>query len=107
KRLKIPNYWIRPLQSLSTKAGLHRFLWDMCYTPVPGVEPQFPMQATYRNTAPEATSPWVSPGDYAVTLTVDGKTFSQPLTVTMDPRVKTSGTDLQQQFDLSWKLYQL
>jgi hypothetical protein len=25
----------------------------------------------------------------------------------MDPRVKTSGADLQQQFDLSWKLYQL
>src|SRR5437762_14172849 len=38
KRLKIPSYWIRPLQSLSTKAGLHRFLWDMHYTPVPRSE---------------------------------------------------------------------
>src|SRR5438093_7544639 len=25
----------------------------------------------------------------------------------MDPRVKASGADLQEQFDLSWKLYQL
>jgi len=25
----------------------------------------------------------------------------------MDPRVKASATDLQEQFDLSWKLYQL
>src|SRR5438876_6787906 len=40
-------------------------------------------------------------------LTVGGKTFSQPLTIEMDPRVKTSAADLQQQFDLSWKLYQL
>ena len=107
KRLKIPSYWIRPLQSVSTKAGMHRFLWDMHYTPVPGVEPEFPISATYRNTAPEATSPWAVPGDYTVTLTVDGKSFSQPLTVGMDPRVKTSAAGLQEQFDLSWKLYQL
>ena len=107
KRLKIPNYWIRPLQLVSTKAGIHRFLWDMHYTPVPDVEPEFPISATYRNTAPEATSPWAAPGDYTVTLTVDDKTFSQPLTVAMDPRVKTSAAALQEQFDLSWQLYQL
>ena len=65
------------------------------------------MSATYRNTAPQATSPWVAPGDYTVTLTVDGKTFTQPLTVAMDPRVKASAADLQEQFDLSWRLYQL
>ncbi|MBO0696462.1 MAG: glycoside hydrolase, partial [Verrucomicrobia bacterium] len=107
KRLRIPSYWIRPPQSVPTKAGMHRFLWDLHYTPVPNVEPQFPMQATYRNTPPAATSPWVTPGDYTVSLTVDGKTFSQPLTVAMDPRVKVSTADLQEQFDLSWKLYQL
>jgi hypothetical protein len=107
KRLRIPSYWIRPPQSLSTKAGMHRFLWDLHYMPVPGVEPEFPISATYRNTKPAATSPWAAPGDYTVTLTVGGKTFSQPLTVTMDPRVKASAADLQEQFDLSWKLYQL
>jgi photosystem II stability/assembly factor-like uncharacterized protein len=107
KRLKIPSYWIRRPQSVSTKAGMHRFLWDMHYAPVPDVEPEFPISAAYRNTAPAATSPWVAPGDYTVTLTIGGKTFSQPLTVTMDPRVKTSAADLQEQFDLSWQLYQL
>jgi photosystem II stability/assembly factor-like uncharacterized protein len=107
KRLRIPSYWIRPPQSVSTKAGMHRFLWDMHYTPIAGVEPEFPISATYRNTAPQATSPWVVPGDYAVTLTVDGKTFTQPLTVVMDPRVKASAADLREQFDLSWRLYQL
>ncbi len=106
-RLRIPSYWIRPPQTISTKAGMHRFLWDMHYAPITGVEPEFPISATYRNTAPRATSPWVAPGDYTVTLTIDGKTFSQPLTVAMDPRVKASAADLQEQFDLSWRLYQL
>jgi photosystem II stability/assembly factor-like uncharacterized protein len=107
KRLRIPSYWIRPPQSVSTKAGVHRFLWDMHYTPVPNVGPEFPMTATYRNTPRQATSPWVAPDDYTVTLTVNGKTFTQPLTVAMDPRVKASAADLQEQFDLSWRLYQL
>jgi photosystem II stability/assembly factor-like uncharacterized protein len=107
KRLRIPSYWIRPPQSVSTKAGMHRFLWDMHYTPIAGVEPEFPISATYRNTAPQATSPWVLPGNYMVTLTVDGKTFTEPLKIAMDPRVKGSLADLQDQFDLSWRLYQL
>ncbi len=107
KRLKIPSYWIRPPQSVSTKTSMHRFLWDMHYTPVPDVEPEFSISATYRNTAPAATSPWAVPGDYTVTLTVDGKTFSQRLAVAMDTRVKTSAADLQELFDLSWQLYQL
>ena len=107
KRLRIPTYWIRPQQLLSTKAGTHRFLWNMHYTPVPDVEPEYPMTATYRNTPPTATSPWVAPGNYTVVLTADGKSFTQPLTVQMDPRVKNSAAELQEQFDLSWQLYQL
>jgi hypothetical protein len=107
KRLNIPTYWIRPPQLLSTSAGMHRFFWDMRYTPVPDVEPDFPISATYRNTAPTPTSPWVVPGNYTVVLTVDGKSFTQPVTVQMDPRVKRSAADLQEQFDLSWRLYQL
>ena len=106
-RLRIPSYWIRPQHSVSTKRGMHRFLWDMHYTPVPNVEPAFPISATFRNTAPVVTSPWAAPGGYTVTLAVDGKSFSRPLTVAMDPRVKTSAAELQEQFDLSWRLYQL
>jgi hypothetical protein len=107
KKLRIPAYWIRPSQPLSAKAGMHRFLWDIHYTPVPNVEPQFPISAQYRNTPPTPTSPWVMPGDYTVTLTVNGKSLTQPLAVKMDPRVKTSVADLQEQFDLSRQLYRL
>jgi hypothetical protein len=86
---------------------MHRFLWDMHYDPVPNVEPEYPMTATYRNTAPASTSPWAAPANYTVSLTADGKTFTQQITVQIDPRVKASAADLQEQFDVSWQLYQL
>jgi len=45
------------------------------------------------------------PGKYRVVLTVGGKSFEQPLTLVMDPRVKTSNADLLEQFKLSKQLY--
>ena len=105
--LKIPAYWVRPPQTLSNERGLHRFLWDMHYAPVPGVEPEYPMTAVPHNTAPEPTSPWVTPGDYSAILTVNGKSLTQPLPVKIDPRVKASMADLAQQFELSKVLYEI
>jgi hypothetical protein len=73
---------------------------------VPGIEPEYPIAAVPHNTAPQPTSPWVLPGQYTVVLTVNGKSYSQPLTVKMDPRVKTPLAGLQQQFKYSQQLYQ-
>jgi hypothetical protein len=42
-----------------------------------------------------------------VKLTVDGKAFTQPLAVKMDPRVKTPPAALKQQFDLAMKVVEL
>jgi len=36
---------------------------------------------------------------------VDGKSFTQPLTVRIDPRVKTPATGLEEQFHLSKQMY--
>jgi hypothetical protein len=46
----------------------------------------------------------VVPGKYEVRLTVDGKTYKQPLTVEMDPRVKVNEAGLQQQLNFSHKV---
>jgi hypothetical protein len=46
------------------------------------------------------------PGLYTVTLQVNGKTYTQPLQIKMDPRVKTSLQDLQKQHDLSIICYE-
>lgn len=102
----VPTYWIRPVKGLSSSAGMHRFLWDMHLAPIPGLRPSYPISAVYRNTPVEPTSPWAMPGKYTVVLTANGKTYSQPLIVQMDPRVKTSTQDLAQQFQLSNQVYE-
>src|SRR6266446_6394704 len=103
--LNIPAYWLRPPQGLASQPGMHRFLWDFHYAPVPGVRPEYPIAAVYRNTAPAPTSPWAMPGKYTVVLTVNGKRYSQQLIVQMDPRVKATTADLAEQFRLSKELY--
>jgi hypothetical protein len=93
--------------NLSTQAGMHRFVWDLHFTPMPGAL-QFldANQAVKHETPVMASSPWVMPGNYTVKLTVNGKTYMQPLVVRMDPRVNTSTTDLEQQFDKSMQAYE-
>jgi photosystem II stability/assembly factor-like uncharacterized protein len=103
--LAIPIYWVRPPRVLSNEPGMHRFLWDMRYAPIPGAPSQFPIAAVYRNTAPAATSPWIMPGKYTVRLTANGKSSTQPLMIQMDPRLKVSASDLAEQFKLSKQVY--
>ncbi len=102
--VNIPLYWVRPQQILSADSGSHRFLWDMRYAPL-NVPAEYPISAIVGETAPQATAPWVMPGKYTVTLTVDGKKFTQPLIVKMDPRVKATHNALLQQFTLSFICY--
>jgi hypothetical protein len=104
--LAIPRYWLRPPQVLSNEPGVHRFIWDMHYTPLPEAEHnEYPMQAVVHNMPVAPTSPWVMPGSYTVRLTAGGQSYTQPLVVKMDPRVKTPNTGLLQQFILSMDIY--
>ena len=98
--VNIPHYWIRPQQIFSAEKGSHRFVWDLHYTPL-NIPPAYPISAIYMNTAPETTSPWVMPGKYVIKLTVDNISYTQPLLVKMDPRVKITQKNLQLQHDLS------
>jgi photosystem II stability/assembly factor-like uncharacterized protein len=99
--LNIPTYWVRPPQTLSAAAGMHRFLWNMHYADIPGLDPEYPISAVPHNTVPQPSGAWALPGTYTVVLTVNGKSYSQPLTVRMDPRVKTPPAALQAQFSTS------
>jgi photosystem II stability/assembly factor-like uncharacterized protein len=101
----IPLYWIRPQKILAATVGAHRFLWDMKYEAL-NVPAAYPMTAIIHNTAPAATAPWVMPGTYTIRLTVNGQTQEQPMTITMDPRVKTNRTEWQLQHDLSMICYE-
>jgi hypothetical protein len=102
----VPEYWIRPEPRLSAEPGMLRFAWDMTYPPPAGVSFRYPISAIYMNTPRVPTGPWVLPGRYLVRWTVGGRSYTQALTVKMDPRVTTSIDALQQQFDLSMGLYE-
>ena len=103
--LPIPAYWLRPPHTLSSDAGLHRFVWDMHYPPVPGIKPEYPIAAVPWNTAPAPTSPWVMPGKYRIVLTVDGQRYTQPLTMRDGSSRQDLDADLQKQFELSQQIY--
>jgi photosystem II stability/assembly factor-like uncharacterized protein len=108
KDLAIATYWIRPPRVLSAKAGMHRFIWDLHYPPLAldGLRGRsYGMAAVYRDTPAGPFGPWVHPGEYMVKLTVDGKSYTLPLTVKMDPRVQTPAADLEKQFLISMQCY--
>jgi hypothetical protein len=83
---------------------MQRFVWDLSYPNPPG-DYDLPISAIYRNTPFVPLGPYVLPGRYTVRLTVDGKAYSQPLNVRMDPRVVTPSAALQQQYEQSMRAY--
>jgi photosystem II stability/assembly factor-like uncharacterized protein len=106
----VPTYWYRPPQTLSTAAGMHRFIWDVHCQPLPaggggGGRGGLPIAAIPYNTAPGPGTPWANPGAYTLKLTVDGKSYTQPITVKQDPRVKTPALAMQQVYSLTRAMY--
>src|SRR4029079_12792997 len=78
--LDIPAFWIKSPPILSKAAGMHRWVWDLRPTP-----PAVP--AGQGNGFRRGVSS-VLPGTYSVKLTVGGQSYTQPLVIKMDPRVK-------------------
>src|SRR5260370_21757635 len=79
---------------------MHRFVWDLHYAPPDSLAHEFPISAIVHDTPKYPLGAWVLPGNYTVKLTVDGKSYSQPLVVKMDPRITTSLADLRKQFEM-------
>ena len=77
---------------LETKAGMHRFTWDLRYTGGSAAEGRPAM----------GNGPVAVPGDYQVRVKAGEWSATQPLHVIEDPRVTKDGVttaDLQEQFD--------
>jgi photosystem II stability/assembly factor-like uncharacterized protein len=103
----IPLYWIRPFKALSTEAGMHRWVWDLRYARPLAPHYGYPISAVPHNTPRTPQGPLALPGAYTVRLTVGGQSYTAPLTVKIDPRVKTPLAGLHQQFDLQVRLASL
>jgi len=100
----IPPYWLRPFRKPDTSAGMHRFVWDLHYTAPTSVTHEYPIMAVPHDTPRRPQGVRGLPGQYTVKVTVGGKSLTAPLTVKMDPRVKTTAAALQQQFAVMTKL---
>jgi photosystem II stability/assembly factor-like uncharacterized protein len=107
KTLPVPIYWVKMPKILPAGAGMHRWVWDLHYPPPPSNRHGYPISAVPHDTPREPQGPAALPGQYTVKLTVDGHTYSAPLTVKMDPRVKTPPAGLQQQFQAETRLVSL
>ena len=98
KEHPIPMYWVRQPQVLSAAAGMHRFVWDLHYAPPESLDHEYPISAIFHDTPLEPRGVRALAGNYTVKLTVGGKSWTQPLTVKMDPRIKAASEDLARQF---------
>jgi hypothetical protein len=103
KEAETPPEWpdlTPPDEKIPADAGVNRFVWDLRWqgaTPLAG-EPG----AEFRN-----RGPMVPPGAYQVRLTAEGKSYTAPLELKVDPRVKVSTDDLAKQNELALKIIAL
>ena len=100
----IPLYWVREFRQLSTSAGMHRWVWNLHYPSPASTRHDYPISAIPHDTPRLPLGPTVLAGTYTVRLTVDGKSSAAPLTIKMDPRVKTSSAGLKKKFEAETEL---
>ena len=108
----VPLYWPAPPMVISTRAGMHRVWWDMRYDPIGeggggrGGGGGGGNGAVPHRTYPSVNAPWAPPASYTVRLSVDGKTYTQPIGLKLDPRVTASAADLATLASLTREMYE-
>jgi photosystem II stability/assembly factor-like uncharacterized protein len=97
--INVQAYWEKPAPPPSAAAGMHRFALNLESPFDVGGDPRRPtppaVDACHPAGTPAPAAPVrhgrrrasiLAPGDYTVRLTVDGRTYEQPVTVKPDPR---------------------
>ena len=98
--MPIAESWITKPSRLETSSGMHRYAWDLRWG---GAGESTNLDDDDDWGAPRP--PRVTPGSYTLKLTADGKAYTQPLKVTMDPRSPATPEVLLQQQKLSLEIY--
>jgi len=91
-RMRMAPQWFVPPSHLAATPGMHRFVWPLRYAPPPELDGG----GSFRPSGVMAP-----PGDYQVTLTVDGATQTRTLTLVADPRVELDAAAYRAQFELA------
>ena len=85
----------KPEKQLKPEAGLNRFVWDLRYEEARHVPGYYLWEY-----GSGARGPVAIPGHYQVRITAGSQTQTAGFDLKLDPRVKVSQTDLEQQFNL-------
>src|SRR5262249_15856796 len=107
---------VRKLNNAPAKEGMNRVEWDMHYDPPTWVAlrtpaPQNPHiceERRFRGAESRPITHWgieeaevgplAAPGKYTIKLTVDGQSFTKPVTIVKEPRAPGSDADLESTF---------
>jgi len=92
-KVDVAPEWLAKPGPPPASPGQHRFVWDLHYAKPNGL-------------SDDAEGVWAPPGRYTVELTVDGKSYRQPLEILPDPRVKVAPGDFQAEFALARQIEQ-
>ena len=95
-----PNFWLAPLQPLTTNVGLNRANWDLRLDAPPALTHSFEINANPGQTPPTPEGILAPPGVYTIALTANGKTLTQKVTVTNDPRSPATNAAIRAQYAL-------
>lgn len=101
----LPDFWLDHPKPMPTDVGLNRIHWDLRYDAPPAFSHNYEINANPGETPASPEGPLVIPGVYTVTLTVDGKAYTQHVTVVNDPRSPATAADLAAQHQLQMKMY--
>ena len=93
QKIHVTPDWVTVPQRPPATAGMHRFVWDLRYAA--------PKELKSSRRSEPARGVWAPPGQYSVRLAAEGRTLTQPLVLSKDPRISATDAELAQQFELA------
>jgi len=87
----------KPEEKIPANSGMNRFAWDLRYEGPHRLPGEVSIETRSRG-------PMAPPGTYQVRLTAEGKTYTAPVELKMDPRVKVTEADVQKEFELQLRM---
>lgn len=102
----VPDFWLEKPMPMPTAIGTNRINWNLRYDNPSSFSHSYEINANPGETPASPEGPLVAPGVYSITLTVDGKAYTQMVTVKNDPRSPARSGDLKAQTDIQAKLWE-
>jgi photosystem II stability/assembly factor-like uncharacterized protein len=100
KEEETPPEWpdeARPEEKIPAEQGMNRFAWDLRYQGAHKLPGEVSGETRSRG-------PMAPPGNYQVRLVAEGKSYTVPLELKMDPRIKVAEADIQKEFELQLQM---